>query len=88
MLIKNYIYILIITHMSLSLKLQKPMWRQTKSDIVKHSTSAVFLANSVNNQSRERTYMTEISRLDVALGSLVEWLVTLPLAVGLKLGDH
>ena len=28
------------------------------------------------------------ARLDVALGSLVWWLVTLPIAGGLKLGDH
>ena len=28
------------------------------------------------------------ARLDVALGSLVSWLVTLHIAVGLKLDDH
>ena len=28
------------------------------------------------------------ARLDVALGSLVSWLVTLPTAPGLKLDDH
>jgi len=28
------------------------------------------------------------TRLDVALGSLVWWLVTLPIAGGLKLDDH
>ena len=28
------------------------------------------------------------ARLDVALGSLVWWLVTLPIAAGLKLDDH
>jgi len=28
------------------------------------------------------------ARLDVALGCLVRWLVTLPTAVGLKLDDH
>jgi len=28
------------------------------------------------------------ARLDVALGSLVWWLETLPVAGGLKLGDH
>jgi len=28
------------------------------------------------------------ARLDVALGSLVWWLVTLPIAGGLKLNDH
>ena len=28
------------------------------------------------------------ARLDVALGSLVQWLATLPIAGGLKLDDH
>jgi len=28
------------------------------------------------------------ARLDVALGSLLWWLATLPMAGGLKLGDH
>ena len=28
------------------------------------------------------------ARLDVALGSLVRWLVTLPIAGGVKLDDH